>query len=214
MTIAANARITPAHLADAMKEAYTLLDGLDNTLTYHNKGHTTDFVVPAAMLIAHEEGLSEEEQLLSGIYAAWHDTGFLWHYDANEPIGAAQFRKYVQNSPLPFTDTQLERGFEGIINTDMKNPPPHLLAAVLRDADQAAIGYPGYFRITENLRREWILHPDTPLYKFAADESKWVPFELNYFTKFHNWFTDAARRLYQEQKLSNIAEFKKNFNVE
>ena len=60
---------------------------LDPSLKYHSIDHTLD-VVKQSLQLAEGDQLNAKDKLLLAIAAAYHDAGFLFQKETNEPIGA------------------------------------------------------------------------------------------------------------------------------
>jgi len=219
MVLRKNAKLTEEHADKAIKRALGLLlgmdmepkkyaEGVDFRLFYHGFRHTSDHVLPAFEAIAEKENLDEEEVILGKHAAGFHDTGFLFQYLANESIGASLAEGYMLTWPLPYTRGHIEIVRDAIQNTDMKNPPQTKVAAVLRDADLSSLGHPDFLSTSEALKIESRLHPESPMHEASLDDQVWATSQLKFISGFHDWFTDGARQLYQEQKEKNIAELR------
>ena len=214
MTIQENAQITETHFEEAKQSAYILLNQLDSSVIYHRKEHTTDSVVPAALAIAEEEGFTLEDRLLVGIAAAFHDTGFVRQYNANEPLGAQLAEEYMRRSQHVYTEEQVAHVKDAIENTNMKSPPKTKYARVLRDSDLAILGHPDFVQWNADLMEECKLHLESPMHEASLDVTKWAQSQLGFISQFHDWFTDGARTLYEQQKQQNIAAFKNHYQLE
>lgn len=76
------------------KHVWDLLEKLDpNLYFYHSRDHTFVDVLPAAIELGKQEGISEEEMLLVSTAALYHDVGYLDVYEKNEPFGAKRARE-------------------------------------------------------------------------------------------------------------------------
>ncbi|MFH1173744.1 MAG: hypothetical protein V1725_01280 [archaeon] len=214
MVLQQGARISQAHFEDAKKHACALLKMLDISLTYHDLRHTFDMVVPGTQCIAQKEGLSTEEKLLVGIYAAYHDTGFLRLYPGHESASAAFLEEYMRNSQFSFDPVWLEWGKKAILNTDMKTPPQSVFEKVLRDADLCAMGHPEFVAINARFREECKRHPKSAMHDYAiqTDDKCWATVQLPFLVN-HQWFTAGAKLLYEEQRIKNIHLFKQAYNL-
>jgi len=213
MVIHNNVKLTQDHLEDAKSAAYAHLDTLDDSVIYHRKEHTTEIVVPAALKIAVADGFSLEDRVLVGIAAAFHDTGFVRQYNANEPIGAQMAEDYMRASSLGYTEEQIASVKDAIENTNMKNPPQTKYAMVLRDADLAVVGHPDFLQWNTDLKEECKKHPDSPMHEASLDDAKWGRLQLGFLSIFHTWFTQGARSLYEAAKQENIGKFKAAYNL-
>lgn len=214
MVVQENAQITEAHFDEAKQRAYALLDNLDSSIIYHRKEHTTDSVVPASLAIAEAEGFTLEDKLLVGVAAAFHDTGFVKQYNANEPIGAQLAEEYIRASQHAYSEDHIANVKDAIENTNMKSPPQTKYARVIRDADLAILGHPDFIQWNEDLMKECRLHPDSPMHEASLDIAKWVQSQLGFISQFHHWFTEGAKSLYGQSKQQNISAFKKHYQLE
>ena len=216
MVIQENAQITEAHFNEAKQSAYSLLDKLDSSLTYHNKEHTTNFVVPASLRIADAERFSLEDKFLVGIAAAFHDTGFVKQYNSNEELGANFAEEYMKKSCYTYTRIQVAHVKNAIENTNLKFPPQTKYEKVLRDADLSYFGLDNsdlFLQLVVNLQKECKLHPESPLHMASQKNKSWGQLSLKFMLK-HRWFTKSAELLYEQNKLNNIIALKEHYHLE
>lgn len=216
MAVRENAQITKEHFEEAKRSAYALLDKLGDSIIYHRKEHTTNSVVPASLAIAEAEGFTSEDKFLVGIAAAFHDTGFVKKYNANEPFGALLAEDYMRVSRHAYSEEQIANVKDAIENTNMKSPPKTKYARVLRDSDLSYIGEDSakFLQWIRDLKEEASLHPESPLHIASRGEKSWGISSYNFITKFHSWFTDGARSLYEQGKKKNIASLKTHYRLE
>jgi adenylate cyclase len=186
--------------------AWNLLDKLDESLIYHRKEHTTNCVFPSAIKIAELETFSQQDMLLVAISAAFHDTGYLKKYVANESEGAKMAENYMKKN---FTNQQIVTVMKTIQNTDMKNPPATKFEKVLRDADLCSLGYNDFINWSNDLQEESKLHPESFLHQFSLNNADWSRSQLKFLIN-HEWFTESAKKLYQKNKELNIVLLKKS----
>ena len=213
MVIETGATITSGHLEDAKKIAYDLLDFLDVSLTYHNKEHTTELVFPWSIALAAGEEFSPEERYLTGIAAVFHDTGFPFQYNKNEPLGAEFAEEYMLMVNGFFYDPKhIQTVKEAILNTNMKNPPPTKVAAVLRDADLSYIGGDNFMDRLLALQEESQLHPKSPFHEVSLEDKLWGESSLA-FIEGHRWFTHSARLLFGNTKKRNLRTLKQHYGL-
>lgn len=178
----------------------TLNKGLPEFLTYHSAWHTTDDVLPAAMLFAEISGVPEDEQRLLEVAAAFHDIGFVYTLEEHERQGAA-----VVGEVLPqhgFTAAQITRIQELILATRLPQSPQSLLEMILADADLDLLGRDDFFERNRALRQEL-----ENLGKGVNDKA-WYEGQLK-FLEGHEYFTAAAEQVRGEGKRQHIIKYKK-----
>jgi len=180
-----------------------VIDKLKNELKpglyYHNYKHTLD-LLDCVEYLAKEEGIQGEDLMLLRTAAVFHDTGFLWQYDNNEPLGC-EFAKEV----LPdydYTEEQIEKICEMIMATQMPQNPKNKLAEIICDADLFYIGRDDFFITALRLHREW-----------SENSTRKITFKDWYlkqksFVLSHEFFTEAARNLLTEKKQHNLSQIK------
>jgi len=210
--IVEKAELTKKHLKDAERAAYKLLDKLPDTIIYHDKSHTQKFVYPAAIKLAKEEGFSLEEQILVGIAALFHDTGFLERYDNNEEIGAKYAEEYMKNTKYTYTKNHLKIVKKAIMSTARVSNPKNKFECVLMDADTCLLGSKDYLTSRRTLKEELIKNSKAKLHKIALSDEQWNRHSLEFMEK-HKWFTESARRMYDETKQKNIKGYKMKYNL-
>ena len=186
-------------------KAFEMLDKLPEYLRYHVKQHTED-VLHEAMLFGITDGLEEKELEKLAVAASWHDVGYLIRPNDNEEIAVELFEKeisqldfeYAEDIKKMIMDTKLkmtEKGPEIL----MSNP----ISAHLLDADVSNFGRTD-FREKRNLVAEELKIDLTN----KDSKHKFLKFALA-LLKNQDWYTEAARKLRQGQKLKNITELEK-----
>lgn len=200
--------LTINHFTEARIKAEHLLDCLSSKLIYHRKEHTTNVVLPNTLRIAAAADLSITEKYIAAIAALFHDTGYLERYQNNEPVGSRFARDYMYRSELPYTDEQIFLISDAIEMTDIRSEPKTKIAKVLRDADLSYVARDDFFQWTEDLRHESMRFPESPLFSSASDDKEWENTNFNFIVNFHDWFTDSARKLFEEHKQQNIIRLK------
>jgi len=218
MVVQEKALITEAHFEDAKEEACVLLDQLGHSLIYHRKAHTTDSILPAALAIAESEGFSTEDKFLVGIAAAFHDTGFIKQYNANEPIGAEFSENHMRSSRNAYTEEHIRHVKYAIENTDVlisPQSPQTKYARVIRDADLSYFGSPSFdsfFQWNEDLKFEYRIHLESPLHEVSLNDKLWGERALEFISR-HDWFTDGAIKLFEQAKQRNLASLKEYYKL-
>lgn len=183
----------------AVKEALTLLRSkLPTTLLYHAYEHTED-VLREAVELAASDGLSARETELIAIAAAWHDVGFVWQPNHNEPLAADAARRYL-SSTGHFTTEEIDLVAHMILDTALiytedsfKQVATRNLSRYLLDADLANFGRDDFFDKSELQRRE------------LGEEVDAFRRKTLMLVRSHVWHTAPARAKWQEKKDANVA---------
>eukprot|EP00817_Percolomonadidae_sp_ATCC50343_P004311 CAMPEP_0117430548 /NCGR_PEP_ID=MMETSP0758-20121206/10092_1 /TAXON_ID=63605 /ORGANISM="Percolomonas cosmopolitus, Strain AE-1 (ATCC 50343)" /LENGTH=205 /DNA_ID=CAMNT_0005218687 /DNA_START=69 /DNA_END=686 /DNA_ORIENTATION=- len=182
-------------------EAYVnkLLADLNPDLRYHGRHHTIDIVYPAAMKLCDQENVTDEERLIVGASALFHDTGFLDQYEKNEPMGAE--RAATQLKQFGFTDDQIKIVKECIMATQLpQSPGDNKLAQIVCDADVSSIGSDDFFITSETLRQELNL-----VKQLGIRPRKWHEGNTK-FLQNHTYFTESAKKHLQPIKERNMKD--------
>jgi uncharacterized protein len=183
----------------AVKEALTLLRSqLPTTLLYHAYEHTED-VLREAVQLASSDGLSNRDIELVAVAAAWHDVGFIWQSNNNEPIAADAVRRYLSGT-THYTPKEIDLIAQMILDTALisagdsyKQVATRPLSCYLLDADLANFGRDDFFDKSELQRRELGEEVDSFRQKTLM------------LVRSHTWHTPAARAKWQAKKDANIA---------
>lgn len=175
-----------------LSDVFAQLDSrLSDQLLYHGANHTRH-VMANALLLAEAESMCETEIRLVLAAALFHDTGFMWQYDANEPLGAEYAQELLPE--YDFSAVDIETVTTAILATALPQSPDGLIGEVLCDADLAYLGSGNYFTVSEYLRRELAVMIDRHF-----DERQWLEFQLQ-FLKSHTYFTTSARQFFKQKK--------------
>jgi hypothetical protein len=168
---------------------------LPSELSYHNVGHTTEGVIPAAERLARLSGASPEETELLLVAAAYHDVGFIQTNRGHEIVGA---RIVAQVLPrFGFDNTQIERTMGMIMATRLPQTPFNLLEQIIADADLDVLGREAFFERNEMLRHELEYNGQ------HLTACQWYEIQLDFLSQ-HKYFTPAARKLRGPQKQANV----------
>lgn len=185
-------------VAEALKR---LEAGLSPTLTYHSVEHTRD-VIKEVIALALEDSLTERDVELLAVAAAWHDIGFLYAREANEPLAVEALSTYLASYDRysadeiallkrMILDTALVR-HEGVpVQVSTTRLSPYLL-----DADLANFGRPDFLEKGELQRLET-----------NSDKASFRRETLLLLTK-HSWLSPAAQRKWTDTKQQNISHLK------
>ncbi len=186
-----------------IEKAFEMLDRLPKDLKYHVKKHTED-VLHEAILFGIKDGLSEADLEKNAFAASWHDIGYLIRQDKNEEIAAFLIKREdsISDSSSDIADmimdTKVVNTVDGLV-IKMTNP----MSAYLLDADVSNFGRSDFRANTDLYAQE--LGKD-----FNNKQEKIDFLELTLkLLKNHEWHTNAAQELRQEQKLKNIKALEK-----
>lgn len=175
---------------------------LSNELSYHTVGHVLE-VIAEAKHFAEHDGLSQEQQELISIAAAFHDFGYLYSNLDNEAFAAAQASMMMES--YGYDKSQIKTVHQMIMSTrsfsrdgNLCWEPLNYEAKYLLDADLGNFGRKDFFSKLELLAQERKIEDRT---KFLRDS-----YDL---LQNHNWFTKAGFALRQQTKLENIAALAK-----
>lgn len=193
-------------------EALALLrEKLPQEYFYHNLEHTRSVIVNA-IRCALLDGVSTRALELIAIAAAWHDTGFIFQKQRNEPIGAemaiAAMRNHggyedheIADVATAILDTQVQ------FNTDlgcMVQTARGRLSSWVLDGDLSNFGQSGFLQVSLLLLREFtgvdvkeaqdLRHPKA--IEFLEGSIRML--------RAHSYLSQGGQRLFNQQKLRNV----------
>jgi predicted metal-dependent HD superfamily phosphohydrolase len=181
-----------------VQEALALLRAkLPADLLYHSYSHTED-VLSEVLRLAILDNLSERNMELLTVAAAWHDVGFCFARNANEPL-AAQAAKKALSAAGDYSADEIATIEQMILDTALiadgstfRQHPNTPLSRYLLDADLANFGRNDFFEKSELQRRE------------LGEEV--APFRAKTLAliKNHSWLSPAAKQLWQTKKDQNV----------
>ncbi len=161
---------------------------------FHNLSHTLA-VRSVALELAERQQLSAEAQEIIELAALLHDVGYILDYRTHEAASrqiAEEFLKKINYPPK-----RLAQVISCIDATHPDAHPQDLLQQIIRDADYFNLANEDYLQSIKALRHEWAVF----LQKTYTDD-EW--YRLNYeFIKQHQYFTPAARAMFDMQKEIN-----------
>jgi len=175
-----------------------LEENLSPLLFYHDIGHTRN-VLEAAMFIAANENISDEEKSLLRIAVALHDSGFLFSYNNHEEKGC-DFAKEI----LPeynFSKDQVEKICHLIMATKSPQTPQTLLERIICDADLDYLGRAGV-EITANK-----LFEELKQCSMITTEEEWVKKQIDFLAS-HKYFTSFSLNNREQNKQAYIAKLR------
>lgn len=160
---------------DAIRYVLDLLDPI-NHYPYHNINHTLDVYSRVGHLVDREwVGGKDRTDLL--IAALFHDTGFTVQYSANETIGAAIARKYLES--IWYEELRIQQVERLILCTVLFSPVTNILDKIIQDADVDNFWRKDCFVKTLLVRKELniIANIDIP-------KQKWLEMSYNLIRKY------------------------------
>lgn len=171
--------------------------GLAQNLYYHGLHHTVNDVVPAVERLAAEEGIDGEDLLLLRTAAYYHDVGYMYQYNLNEPIAVQVAREALPE--FGYRPNQIDRIAEIIMATQLPQQPTDLLQQIMCDGDLDTLGREDFFVASHNLRLE------LAQYGQPTTIRQWYERQLEFLYS-HRYFTASAQSLRAAAKLRNIRE--------
>jgi predicted metal-dependent HD superfamily phosphohydrolase len=173
---------------------------LDKELTYHNLLHTLA-VRDAAVAIAQMLDLTDKELEIIELACLLHDTGFTEIYNGHEAVSHRIAKQFLTEQHYP-ADT-LQKVLQCIDVTASVAHPTNMMEQIIKDADYVNLSSENYLESIGALRHEWAHFLDQ-----NYTDKEWL--ELNYeFLKSHQYFTPAARQIFEPQKELNRKALKK-----
>jgi predicted metal-dependent HD superfamily phosphohydrolase len=187
---------------DCILYATNLIDKLNEDFYYHNTQHTL-LVIEVAKKLAIEEGLTEKEQMLLSIAAAFHDTGFTRETMNHEAAGVWIMGDYLRYRVKPADLLVIEHL---ILATDVAALPLNKLEKVIKDADLSYLGTKTFIEKSNLLRKEW-----QAIRKLSFNDNDWLKMNLR-FLKENEFHTDSAKRIFEKVKEQNLKEIELRIN--
>ena len=185
--------------AGAIKHILEQLESdLPRHLYYHGHHHTLD-VLEAVERIGKSEGVSEDEQNLLLVAAAYHDCGFLNGHQNHEVKGCE-----IAKETLPqfgFGDVEINQICTMIMSTKVPQGPQDLLSKILCDADLDYLGRDDFEPIGTNLFKE-LTHLG-----IITELEAWNRIQVSFLTQ-HKYHTDYGKNHRQPQKQEHLENLK------
>lgn len=186
----------PDYLGAELYILETLDQKLPKDLFYHGLHHTRD-VYGAAMLIAKNEGVSNDDLNLLKIATMFHDAGFITHYKNHEKAGCKLVQKVLPKFGFDKKHITVIAGM--IMATKIPQTPQTLLERIICDADLDYLGRDDFKDISKTLFDE------LKVYMNMKDEKVWNTVQLN-FLKNHIYHTDYSRKRRESGKQKHLKE--------
>ncbi|MBC7745825.1 MAG: YitT family protein [Flavobacterium sp.] len=171
------------------------------SLTYHNVAHT-EKVVEAAMLIAGDEGLNEEDRIILTTAALFHDTGFINGPEKHEERSCQLAREFLPSHE--YSDQQIDEICRLIMATKTPCKPKDHLEEIMCDADLAYLGTDTFVTVSAHLYQE-MKH-----LKNVTEIEGWPETQIQ-FLRDHQFFTQSAIVRYANKKEANFSNLLKNY---
>lgn len=173
---------------------------LSPSLTYHSLLHTRDEVLPAAFRLGQRAQLGDEDMLLLGTAALYHDSGFLYHYHDHEAESIA-----IAQATLPdfgYRPSQIHQINLMIAATRMPQHPGTILEELLCDADLDLLGREDFWPRNRDLLIETRLYLNS-----GVTERNWLEGQTRFLEE-HVYFSGVAQALRDAGKRQNLALMK------
>lgn len=194
------ASITPDFEA-AEKHILELLKKEMPVRHYHNLDHVQD-VLDAALKIAEDEKLGEDEIKLLRVAALFHDSGFIYSPKNHEERGAELAREILP--VYGFTSDQMEIICNMIMATRIPQSPLTKLEKVLCDADLDYLGRKDFYeiggRLLEELKEQGVVET----------EREWNLVQKT-FLESHRYHTHFSKENREAKKREHIQEILAKF---
>lgn len=167
---------------------------------FHDLEHTQN-VVNACQEIGIGLNLSRKEISLLEIAAWFHDTGYSHGPQGHEERSVENCMAFLKNEDL--TEIEKKTISNCILATKLPHAPANTLEKIICDADMSHLGKRIYWTRVSKLRQEIVAIKDQNM----SDE-EWIDFELDFLSK-HNYHTDVAKVLYDQDKAKHIRQLLK-----
>lgn len=163
---------------------------LHSNLYYHGIHHTVD-VFEATVKLAELEKLNEENKIIVGTAALFHDSGFLVRYEHNEEIAVDLVKTVLPQ--FQYGKKAINTIGQIILTTKVTARPTTLLEKIMSDADFDYLGREDVYKIAATLYQELI---EFGVY-FSPEEWNVLQYK---FLKKHQYYTDSAIKLRKDKK--------------
>jgi uncharacterized protein len=168
---------------------------LPQFLHYHNLHHTFGEVIPAALLLAEQESVSNEENSLLYVAGAYHDIGWVIQGVNHESISVDICRQVLPG--YGFSENQLTLMAGMIMATRLPQTPTDKLESILADADMYSLGGKNFWKRNEDLRYE------TTVLRGPVSDREWFRQQVE-FLESHQYHTKYAREHQEPKKTKYI----------
>lgn len=178
---------------------------LPRDLTYHGLHHTLD-VLNAAIKIASEEKISENEIKLLRLAVLYHDAGFTTVYKNHEEEGCKMARKNLREHGYSQEDIDTICGM--IMATKIPQTPSTKLEKIICDADLDYLGRNDFKKISNTLFEEM------KIYVRLHDEDDWYKIQKKFLEnhKYYTAFGNIKREPLKQKHLQEICRLIQSFH--
>ena len=171
-------------------------DKLSFDYTYHNFMHTVMVVGAVNKLLEHYQLDDDSKENL--LFAAWfHDTGYTISKDQHELHSIDIAKEYLKT--YQFSDQKVNEITKLIASTDLNSTPNSIQEQIIRDADAFHVGHIEYNKFGQLLRKEL-----EKVHGISFSDFEWNKENRNFFINVHRFYSDAAKKMWQEQKDLNL----------
>lgn len=177
-----------------------LTEKLSAQYLYHDLGHTL-VVKDYCQLLGTQSHLDPLELEILLIAALFHDTGFTETYEGHEEASQHIAQTFLTHHNYP--DASINSVLACIAATKMEAVPKTLLEKLIKDADLNSLGTDAFFTNSNNLRTEWATLCDE-----TYTDLEWYQNNIDFLEK-HQYFTPAAKAIFDTTKQSNLKKIKK-----
>jgi len=171
-------------------------------LSYHSVVHVKD-VLNAAISLAQQENIHDEEIILVKTAAVFHDSGFLYGAQEHEKKSCELARKYLPE--YGYTPEQIETICGMIMATKIPQTPHNHLEEILADADLDYLGRDDFFTISN-----WLFE-ELAMFGIVNNEDDWNRLQIKFF-ECHHYFTKTAINLRGNKKEEHLNMIKSKLN--
>ncbi len=167
---------------------------------FHNLEHVRN-VVDATLTIAEDYELTNTELEILQLAAWFHDVGYNEKPEGHEQRGASIARVFLESKG--YDEVNIQRVEQAILATKPSAEPTTLIDRILCDADLSHLGSLLYWDQCSRLRQELAVTQGK-----IMSEKDWFDFELHFMSN-HEYHTERARALLEDQKEKHIRQLKK-----
>lgn len=179
-----------------------LKDELPDKLYYHGFHHAID-VYKATCRLARLENITGTELILLKTAALLHDSGFIHTRIQHEKAGCQIAQSFLPQ--FGYSPTQIHTICQLILSTRINYEPQSLSEKIICDADVDYLGRDDFYEIGATLRDELMIHDD------VINEKEWQQKQIQFLEK-HQYYTQSARLLREEQKQEYLTHIKKELH--
>ena len=183
-----------------------LTNVLDSKHLYHDLRHTLRVVKSTKELLdAHNLGDEDQETLL---LTAWlHDIGYTKGAENHEESSCILASEFLKGAGYP--ETKIKKVTDCIMATRRFYQPKNLFEEIIRDADSSHFGQNSYVETANYLREELSL-----LGVGEYSKKAWRNVNIKMFRTEHQFYTDYAKKKWQQTKEKNLKKLIKEKKTE